>query len=191
MSYYTYLAPAGRSPAELFRNYKQEFQRLGIDVQYEKDAGQPGDFGSTFDKIDTDCDLAQILTYDGAEERLMVGQSRDAKPSYYMVFVTVGAYGISSYLEGTGNNLRLPLNPPFSSPESETDYFTSNLPATTTGQGLLPPTDPFHNAIIRLWDANIRPAISQQWNLSVEHQFGHSTTLQVGYVGQHGTRCRR
>jgi len=98
-----------------------------------------------------------------------------------------GAYGISSYLEGTGNNLRLPLNPPFSNPESETDYFTSNLPVTKTGQGLLPPTDPFQNAIIRLWDANIRPAISQQWNFSAEHQFGHSTTLQVGYVGQHGT----
>jgi hypothetical protein len=26
VSYYTYLAPAGRSPAELFRNYEQEFQ---------------------------------------------------------------------------------------------------------------------------------------------------------------------
>jgi len=93
VSYYTYLAPAGRSPAELFRNYKQEFQRLGIEVQYEKNAGQPGDFGSTFDKIDNDCDLAQILTYDGADERLMVGQTRDAKPSYYMVFVT-------AYLDG-------------------------------------------------------------------------------------------
>jgi Carboxypeptidase regulatory-like domain/TonB dependent receptor len=98
-----------------------------------------------------------------------------------------GAYGISSYLEGTGNNLRLPMNPPFTSPEFETDYFT-NLPATRTGQGLLPPTtDPFQNAIIRLWDANIRPAISQQWNLAVEHQFTDSTTLQVGYVGQHAT----
>jgi len=32
VSYYTYLAPDGRSPAELFRNYKQEFQRLGIEV---------------------------------------------------------------------------------------------------------------------------------------------------------------
>jgi len=99
-----------------------------------------------------------------------------------------GAYGISSYLEGTGTNLRLPMNPPFTSPEFETDYFTRNLSATTTGQGLLPPTtDPFQNAIIRLWDANIRPAVSQQWNLSVEHQFTDSTTLQVGYVGQHGT----
>jgi len=101
VSYYTYLAPAGRSPAELFRNYKQEFQRLGIEVQYEKNAGQPGDFGSTFDKIDNDCDLAQILTYDGADERLMVGQSRDAKPIYYMVFVTAYNDGvIPERLEG-------------------------------------------------------------------------------------------
>ena len=98
-----------------------------------------------------------------------------------------GAYGVSSYLEGTGNNLRLPMNPPFNNPEFETDYFTSNLPATTTGQGLLPSADPFQNAIIRLWDPNIRPASSQQWHLSLEHQFTDSTTLQVGYVGQHGT----
>jgi hypothetical protein len=98
-----------------------------------------------------------------------------------------GAYGISSYLEGTGNNLRLPMNPPLNSPEFETDYFTSNLPATTTGQGLLPPATPFQHAIIRLWDANIRPANTQQWNLTMEHQFTDSTTLQVGYVGQHGT----
>jgi hypothetical protein len=94
VSYYTYLAPAGRSPAELFRNYKQEFQRLGIEVQYEKGEGQAGDFGSTFDKIDNDCDLAQILTYDGADEHLMVGQSRDARPSYYMVFVTAYSDGV-------------------------------------------------------------------------------------------------
>ena len=99
-----------------------------------------------------------------------------------------GAYGISSYLEGTGNNLRLPMNPPFTRPEFETDYFTSNLPATTTGQGLLPPTtDLFQNALIRLWDPNIQPAISQQWNLTVQYQLNGSTSLQVGYVGQHAT----
>jgi hypothetical protein len=98
------------------------------------------------------------------------------------------AYGISSYLEGTGNNLRLPMNPPFTPPEFETDYRTGNLPATTTGQGLLPPTtDPFQNAVVRLWDPNLQPAISQQWNLAVEHQFTDETTFQVAYVGQHGT----
>ena len=41
--------------------------------------------------------------------------------------------------------------------------------------------------MIRLWDPNIQPAISQQWNLAVEHQFSDSTTFQVAYVGQHGT----
>jgi len=99
-----------------------------------------------------------------------------------------GAYGISSYLEGTGTNLRLPMNPPFTRPEFETNYFTSNLPATTTAQGLLPPTtDVFQNALIRLWDPNIQPAVSQQWNLSVQHQFNDSTSFQAGYVGQHAT----
>jgi hypothetical protein len=97
------------------------------------------------------------------------------------------AYGISSYLEGTGNNLRLPMNPPFTTPEFETDYRTGNLPATTTGQGLLPPADPFQNAVIRLWDPNIQPAIAQQWNLALEHQFTDATTFQVAYVGQHST----
>ncbi len=51
---------------------------------------------------------------------------------------------------------------------------------------LRPPTH-FKNAVIRLWDPNIQPAISQQWNLAVEHQFTDSTTFQVAYVGQHGT----
>src|ERR1700730_11977782 len=94
VSYYTYLAPAGRSPAELFRNYKQEFQRLGIEIQYKKNAGQRGWFGPTFDKIATDTDLSQILGYDEADERILVGKSRDAKPSYYVVFVTAYKDGV-------------------------------------------------------------------------------------------------
>jgi OOP family OmpA-OmpF porin len=94
IGYYTYLAPAGRSPAELFRNYKQEFQRLGIEVQYEKSAGQHGWFGPTFDKIAGETDIGQILAYDEDDERLLVGKSRDAKPSYYVVFVTAYKDGI-------------------------------------------------------------------------------------------------
>ncbi len=94
VSYYAYLAPAGRTPAELFRNYKQEFQRLGIDVQYEKAAGQHGWFGPAFDKIADELDLGQILAYDEDEERLLVGKSRDAKPNYYLVFVTAYRDGI-------------------------------------------------------------------------------------------------
>ena len=101
-----------------------------------------------------------------------------------------GAYTVSSYLEGTGTNLRLTLNPPFKQPEFQTQYYTTPLPATRTEQGILPPNfaaNPFQDALIRLWDLNVQPAIVQQWNFSIQHQFGSETTLQVGYVGQHGT----
>ena len=47
VSRYTYLAPVGRAPAELLRNYKLEFQRLGLATLYEKAAGAPGWFGAT------------------------------------------------------------------------------------------------------------------------------------------------
>ena len=101
VSYYTYLAPAGRTPAELFRNYKQEFQRLGIEVQYEKAAGQHGWFGPTFNKVATESELSQILAYDEDDERLVVGRSKDAQPTYYVVFVTAYKDGvIPERLEG-------------------------------------------------------------------------------------------
>lgn len=98
------------------------------------------------------------------------------------------AYTISSYLEGTGTNLRPTLNPPFTT-EFNTTYI-GVLPGSRTGQGLAvlsSPSDPFAGAAIRLWDPNVRPAVVQQWNLSVQHQFTADTTLQVGYVGQQGT----
>ena len=88
VSYYTYLAPEGRTPAELFRNYKQEFARMGVEVLYEKAAGQPGWFGPTFNQIAAACGVSQILAYNEADERMVVGTSKDAQPSYYVVFVT-------------------------------------------------------------------------------------------------------
>lgn len=94
VSYYTYLAPAGRTPTELLRNYKDEFQRLGITTLYDKAAGQPGWFGPTFNKIATDIDIGQILAYNEADERMLVGQNKDAAPTYYVVFVTTYKDGV-------------------------------------------------------------------------------------------------
>lgn len=100
-----------------------------------------------------------------------------------------GAYTISSYLEGTGTNLREPLNPPFNS-EFAALYNTPSyfLPGTTLDQGLsgLNPKDPFKGATLRLWDPFVRPADVEQWNVSTEYQFPANTVLTVGYVGQHG-----
>ena len=100
------------------------------------------------------------------------------------------AFTISSYLEGTGTNLRLPVNPPFQAAETLVQYKGVALPTTTTDQGLAPvgsPSDPFSGSLVRVWDKNVQPALTDQWNLTVQQQLGGTATLQVGYVGQHGT----
>jgi OOP family OmpA-OmpF porin len=94
VSRYTYVAPAGRSPAEFFRNYKTEFQRLGLATLYEKGAGERGWFGPTLEQVAQEDHLGQILAYNQAEERVIVGKSNDAKPTYYYIFVTAYKDGI-------------------------------------------------------------------------------------------------
>jgi len=101
-----------------------------------------------------------------------------------------GAYTISSYLEGTGTNLRTTLNPPFEQ-EFETRYNIGGqylYPASTLDQGLygLNPKNPYAGATIRLWDPLDRPADVQQWNFSMDVQIPAQQVLTVGYVGQHG-----
>jgi Carboxypeptidase regulatory-like domain len=109
-----------------------------------------------------------------------------------------GAFTISDYLEGTGTNLRLPINPPYNGGaaaggEFQTQYLLQPLPGSTASDGIIAPPPAglacpnnscFADTIFRLWDKNVQPAIDDQWNLTVQHQFGSSTTLQLGYVGQ-------
>jgi hypothetical protein len=99
-----------------------------------------------------------------------------------------GAYTISSFMEGTGTNLRLTMNPPINS-EFEAVYQSSlsNLPGSTLDQGFVGSRGAFVGANIRLWDPNVRPAEVQQWNLTAEYQLPGSNVFSVGYVGQHGT----
>jgi OOP family OmpA-OmpF porin len=104
VSYYTYLAPEGRTPTELFRNYKLEFQRLSLETLYEKGAGQPGWFGPTTTKIAKENDIGQIIFYNQDEERMLVGKTKDAQPTYYVVFVTAYRAGIVPDRLGTRVN---------------------------------------------------------------------------------------
>jgi hypothetical protein len=99
-----------------------------------------------------------------------------------------GAYTISSFMEGTGTNLRLTMNPPINS-EFEAVYQSalSNLPGATVDQGFIGSRGAFVGATIRLWDPNVRPAEVQQWNFTAEYQLPASNVLSIGYVGQHGT----
>ena len=85
VSRYTYLAPAGRSPAEVFRNYKAEFQRLVTAPLYEKAAEEKGWFGPTFDQVADEDQLGQILAYNEKQERVLVAKSGGAKPTYYLL----------------------------------------------------------------------------------------------------------
>jgi len=102
-------------------------------------------------------------------------------------------YTVSNYLEGTGTNLRLPINPPFA---HENDDLYTNLqqygtaPGSTLSQGFLPFTtasNPFEGATLRIWDPNVRPAVSNQWNLTLQYQLNKTTTVQASYVGQRAT----
>jgi hypothetical protein len=108
-----------------------------------------------------------------------------------------GAFTISSYLEGTGTNLRLPLNPPFTPAEINANYSGLALPSTDATDGIVgnagsaPCTAPayacYAGALLRVWDPKVQPAIADEWNLTVQHQFAGKMTAQVGYVGQKGT----
>src|ERR1700761_1813894 len=88
LSRYTYMAPVGRTPAEVFHNYETEFQRLNLTTLYEKGVGEHGWFGPTLDAPAQEDGLKQILAYNEAEERVLVGQSKDEKPTFYFIFVT-------------------------------------------------------------------------------------------------------
>lgn len=90
----TYVAPAGRSSAEVLRNYKQEFEKMNAVQMFEKKQGDPGWFGPTFDKACQEEKLGQILAYNEAEERVLVMKTADAAPTYHVFFVTAYKDGI-------------------------------------------------------------------------------------------------
>lgn len=93
-----------------------------------------------------------------------------------------GAYGITQYMEGTGANLRLTLNPPFFF-ESQVDYDqTTGASTAATGFEGLVALDSISGQL-RAWDPNLRPQFTQQWNVFAEYLLGPRSSINVGYVG--------
>lgn len=108
-------------------------------------------------------------------------------PEYFKGKLVVRAgYGITQYMEGTGSNLRLPLNPPFFS-EADVSYDLSTGPGTIS-KGF---TDVIVRdkpaGLIRVWDPKLRPQFTQQYNLAFEYQLFNQTSLSVAYVGHNAT----
>ncbi len=111
----------------------------------------------------------------------------------------------SSFQEGTGEYNRLTTNAPWN-----LDYAVNMGPTstgaiaanqiqldqgfTTLNSAVAPctiqnvvsaPSQCFQGVRLHLTDPNYRPAISNQWNFTVQHQFGNATTVQGAYVGEH------
>ena len=112
--------------------------------------------------------------------------------------VVRGGYAYQSFMEGTGANLRLPLNPPFfvetdftydprtpgSIRTGFSDVVTSNIALDMPRPAVAGTTPQLQG---RAWDLNLRPQTTGQINFTTEYQFDNSTSIQAGYVGQKGT----
>ncbi len=121
------------------------------------------------------------------------------QPGGNQQIVLRGAYGISNFTESTGTGNLLFQNPPFAVPRQVTytgktqerpgstlDQGFSAFPAaacTVTGALSYSPAC-FAGTAIHAFDPNFRPAVSQQYNLTMQFQLSNSSTFQIGYVGQ-------
>lgn len=111
-------------------------------------------------------------------------------------FVVRAGYAYTSFMEGTGGNLRLPLNPPFfvesnltydaRTPGTITSGFADVNTQNVTLNGPRPANTIVPQLQGRAWDFNLRPQTTQQINFTGEYQLDSATTVSAGYVGQRG-----
>ncbi|MGA2888994.1 MAG: TonB-dependent receptor [Terracidiphilus sp.] len=120
------------------------------------------------------------------------------QPEWAPNTVIRGAYDISSYMEGNGIGNMADLNPPNTISVSQKNNSGAylQLPETTLDQGYTPYGAACTAAQLLAYapaclqgkqthatDPNLRPAMNQQWNLTVQHQFKNNLTTSLGYVG--------
>lgn len=115
------------------------------------------------------------------------------------------AFSRSSFQEGTGEYNRLATNAPWNTDlvgqfvagpngsipanQISLDQGFAALGAAgapcTVQNVLSAPASCFAGIRIHLQDPNYRPAVSNQWNFSIQRQFGNAMTFQAAYIGQH------
>ena len=101
-------------------------------------------------------------------------------------------FGISEFMEGGGSNEELNMNLPFGVLEQYAagglatlaNGFGGSTSAAACPQGIV--FSCYAGNRIRVFDQNFRPAVVNQWNLTIQQQFSNSLTFQMGYVGQRG-----
>ena len=105
-----------------------------------------------------------------------------------------GGYGISSYVEGTGANLRLTQNPPFhtdfeqiavnpTGTESKTGAVTSYSPGVYYQASNGFPTSQVPTTTFYVWPKDFKPSVTEEFSLTAEYELTQTSSLQVGYVG--------
>jgi hypothetical protein len=119
------------------------------------------------------------------------------QPDWAPKTVVRGAYDISTYMEGNGLNNMATANPPYQISRDENNVGLGE-PVTTLDQGyasfpaaactaaalqVLSPACLGNSVTVHETNPNLRPAVDQQWNLTVQHQFAANTTASIGYVG--------
>ncbi len=104
-------------------------------------------------------------------------------------WVVRGGLGITSYLEGTGANLRLTYNPPYWNEVQG----TATIPTATSagnffsvGNGFSSGASPsLAGSTYRGWN-QVKPSVITEWSLATEYALTNSTNLTVAYVGEQG-----
>jgi outer membrane receptor protein involved in Fe transport len=170
-----------------FRPNSKLTLNLGLRWEYASPISEKDDRQRNFDLatgqwiVPGEGDLGSGLTkayYGGFSPRVGFAWTANEKT------VLRGGYGMVQYQEGTGANCRLPLNPPFFG-EFNRIFATPGAGSLANGFG---DVADLNNLQIRAWDPNLKPQLTQQWNVFVERQVTGTTSLNVGYVGSRSTR---
>ena len=100
-----------------------------------------------------------------------------------------GGFGITSYLEGTGANLRLTYNPPY---WNETQG-NGVLPTAKTAGNFFTVQNGFSagnspslaGSTFRAW-YRVKPSVVSEWSLATEYALTNTLSLTAGYLGETG-----
>ena len=103
--------------------------------------------------------------------------------------VVRGGFGMTSYLEGSGANLRLTYNKPYWNEVSGTDTLPTASSAGnffTVENGFSAGSSPsLAGSTYRAW-YKVKPSVNSQWSLAAEYALTNNTSLTAGYVGEVG-----
>lgn len=102
-------------------------------------------------------------------------------------FVLRGGYGLQSFMEGTGANLRMTTNLPF-----QTTYQASGVQPTGSITGsFFDVRNGFGSGaassnVYNVWNKKLKPEFIGMYSMTLEYQLNNTASVQVGYIGESG-----